>query len=69
MSGVLHLVSVGPGFDDLIAPRAVAALKGSDVIVAYELYLRWIGPYVEGKEIHTPPLTQEREREIGRAHV
>jgi precorrin-6x reductase len=64
MSGVLHLVSVGPGFDDLIAPRAVAALKGSDVIVAYELYLRWIGPYVEGKEIHTPPLTQERERAL-----
>ena len=61
MSGVLNLVSVGPGFDDLIAPRAVAALQDSAVIVAYELYLRWIGPYVEGKEIHTPPLTQERE--------
>lgn len=64
MSGVLHLVSVGPGFEDLIAPRAVAALQGSDVIVAYELYLRWIGPHVEGKEIHTPPLTQERERAL-----
>jgi len=64
MSGVLHLVSVGPGFDDLIAPRAVAALRESDVIVAYELYLRWIGPHVEGKEIHTPPLTQERERAL-----
>lgn len=64
MSGVLHLVSVGPGYEDLIAPRAVAALKSSDVIVAYELYLRWIGPHVEGKEIHTPPLTQERERAL-----
>jgi precorrin-6x reductase len=64
MSGVLNLVSVGPGFDDLIAPRAVAALQSSDVIVAYELYLRWIGPHVEGKEIHTPPLTQERERAL-----
>ncbi len=64
MSGVLNLVSVGPGFDDLIAPRAVAALQSSDVIVAYELYLRWIAPHVEGKEIHTPPLTQERERAL-----
>jgi precorrin-3B C17-methyltransferase len=64
MNGVLHLVSVGPGFDDLIAPRAVAALQSSDVIVAYELYLRWIGPHVAGKEIHTPPLTQERERAL-----
>ncbi len=62
MSGVLNLVSVGPGFDDLIVPRAIAALRDSDVIVAYELYLRWIAQHIEGKEIHTPPLTQERER-------
>ena len=62
MSGVLNLVSVGPGFDDLIVPRAIAALRDSDVIVAYELYLRWIAPHIEGKQIHTPPLTQERER-------
>ncbi|MGH8612221.1 MAG: precorrin-3B C(17)-methyltransferase [Gammaproteobacteria bacterium] len=62
MSGVLNLVSVGPGFSDLIAPRAEAALRESEVIVAYELYLRWIKPWLGGKEIHTPPLTQERER-------
>lgn len=64
MSGVLNLVSVGPGFEDLIIPRAIAALRDSDVIVAYELYLRWIAPHIEGKEIHTPPLTQERERAL-----
>ena len=38
MSGVLNLVSVGPGFADLIIPRAIAALQQSDVIVAYDLY-------------------------------
>ena len=64
MQGVLNLVSVGPGFQDLIVPRAEAALRDSDVIVAYELYLRWIMPWIEGKEIHTPPLTQERERAL-----
>jgi precorrin-6x reductase len=64
MSGVLNLVSVGPGFQDLIVPRAEAALRDSDVIVAYELYLRWITPWIEGKEIYTPPLTQERERAL-----
>ncbi len=64
MTGVLNLVSVGPGFSDLIVPRAVAALQNSDVIVAYELYLRWIAPWIENKEIHTPPLTQERERAL-----
>jgi len=64
MSGVLNLVSVGPGFNDLIVPRAEAALRDSSVIVAYELYLRWIEPWLAGKEIHTPPLTQERERAL-----
>jgi len=64
MKGVLNLVSVGPGFADLIVPRAEAALRDSDVIVGYDLYLRWIAPWVAGKEIHTPPLTQERERAL-----
>ena len=64
MTGVLNLVSVGPGFADLIIPRAEAALRESSVIVAYELYLRWIAPWIVGKEIHTPPLTQERERAL-----
>ncbi len=62
MKGMLYLVSVGPGFPDLIVPRAEAALRGSDVIVAYDLYLRWIEPWLAGKEIHTLPLTRERER-------
>jgi cobalt-factor III methyltransferase len=64
VSGVLNLVSVGPGTSDLIVPRAREALANSDVIVGYELYLRWIAPWLEGKEIHTPPLTQERERAL-----
>ena len=64
MSGALNLVSVGPGTADLIVPRAGEALANSDVIVGYELYLRWIAPWLEGKQIHTPPLTQERERAL-----
>jgi precorrin-3B C17-methyltransferase len=64
VSGVLNLVSVGPGTSDLIVPRAREALANSEVIIGYELYLRWIAPWLEGKEIHTPPLTQERERAL-----
>ena len=60
--GVLNLVSVGPGFRDLIAPRAVDALAASDVVVGYDLYLQWIAPWLDGKEVVTLPLTQERER-------
>jgi precorrin-3B C17-methyltransferase len=64
MSGVLNLVSVGPGIGEMIIPRAVQALQESDVIVAYELYLRWVQPWIAGKEVYSPPLTQERERAL-----
>jgi len=60
--GRLSLVSVGPGYRDLIAPLATEVLRACEVVVGYDLYLRWIAPWIEGKEIHSPPLTQERER-------
>ncbi|ADV65871.1 precorrin-3B C(17)-methyltransferase [Deinococcus maricopensis] len=60
--GKLYLVSVGPGDASLIPPLAQQALADSDAIVGYELYLRWIADTIEGKEIHAPPLTKERER-------
>lgn len=62
MSGQLHLVSVGPGFASLIPDLAREALEASDVIIGYELYLRWIAPWIANKEQHAPPLTQERQR-------
>lgn len=62
MNGKLNLVSVGPGEADLLAPLARQALEESEVIVGYELYLRWIQPWIAGKELHSPPLTQERTR-------
>jgi len=60
--GKLYLVSVGPGFRELIPPLAEAALRSSDAIVGYDLYLRWIGDWTAGKEVHTLPLTKEKER-------
>lgn len=62
MSGKLYLVSVGPGASELIPPLAQTALAESDVIVAYDLYLTWIQPWIAGKDIRTLPLTQERGR-------
>ena len=61
-SGKLYLVSVGPGSAELIPPLAETALRASEVIVGYELYLTWIRPWIDGKEIHAPALTHERER-------
>src|ERR1700745_4193607 len=60
--GKLFFVSVGPGFSDLISPLAERALKTSEFIVGYDLYLTWIAPWIEGKQIRKLPLRQERER-------
>jgi precorrin-6x reductase len=62
VSGKLYLVSVGPGVSELITPMAERAIKASDVIVGYELYLTWIQDWIAGKKIFKQPLTQERER-------
>ncbi|WP_354685802.1 precorrin-3B C(17)-methyltransferase [Cupriavidus necator] len=64
MNGKLYLVSVGPGTRELIPPMAKAALEASEVIVAYDLYLTWIQPWIAGKDIRTLPLTQERDRAL-----
>jgi cobalt-factor III methyltransferase len=60
--GKLNLVSVGPGFINLLPPLAEIALRESDVFVGYKLYFTWIQSMIEGKEIHSFSLTQERER-------
>lgn len=60
--GKLYLVSVGPGVAALIPPLVQQAIEASDAIVSYELYLTWVQPWLDGKEIYSPPLTQERER-------
>jgi cobalt-factor III methyltransferase len=60
--GKLNLVSVGPGFMHLVPPLAEIALRDSDVVVGYKLYFTWIQSLIDGKEIHSFSLTQERER-------
>lgn len=64
MKGRLNLVSVGPGFIEQVTPAAERALKGSDTIVGYDLYLQWIAPWIVDKEKLTTPLTRERERAL-----
>ncbi len=61
-TGQLYLVSAGPGFAELIPPMAKSALEQSHAVVSYDLYLTWIQPWIDGKEVHTFPLTRERER-------
>ncbi|GGK17979.1 hypothetical protein GCM10008955_09260 [Deinococcus malanensis] len=60
--GKLSLVSVGPGTLELVPERARRALQEAEVIVAYDLYLKWVRPLLGTQEILTPPLTQEKYR-------
>jgi len=60
--GKLNLVSVGPGIADLVPSLAETAIRESAVIIGYKLYFTWIQPLIEGKEVHSFSLTQERER-------
>src|ERR1700739_4830340 len=60
--GKLNLVSVGPGFSELVPPLAEVALREFNIVVGYKLYFTWIQSLIEGKEIHSFSLTQERER-------
>lgn len=62
-SGSLRMVSVGPGFPEHITPSAMEAILDAEVIVSYELYLRWVQPWLTTKQtVITLPLTQEKER-------
>lgn len=61
----LFVVGTGPGDKDLVAPKAVAAIKASSELVAYGLYLDLLGDVCDGKNHHDLPLGEE----IGRARL
>lgn len=58
----LFLVGAGPGDIDLVAPKAIAAIKASTDLVAYGLYLTILGEVCDNKTHHVLPLGQEIER-------
>lgn len=61
----LYIVGSGPGAQDLVAPRALAAIKECSNLVAYGLYLDLLGDVCAGKQHHDLPLGEE----IGRARL
>ena len=58
----LYVIGTGPGAQDLVAPRAVAALKASSDLVAYGLYLDLLGDICQQKTHHQLPLGEEIAR-------
>lgn len=58
----IYVVGFGPGGADQITPRALEALRQSDVIAGYDLYIELIKDMIEGKKLITTPMKKEVDR-------
>ena len=58
----IYAVGIGPGARDLLSPRAVHALKTSDVIIGHGPYIKQIQDIVVDKEIISSGMRREVER-------
>lgn len=59
---VLRIVGTGPGAIEHMSMRAIEAVKESECIAGYKLYLELISDMTKGKDIHLSKMTQEIER-------
>ena len=55
----LYVVGLGPGEQSQMTVKALEAIKNSDTIVGYGVYVDLIKDIVEGKEIITTPMKKE----------
>jgi len=59
---MIYIIGLGPGEPEQITPKALEALKASDVVAGYTLYIDLISDLIKGKEILQTPMMQEVER-------
>jgi cobalt-precorrin 5A hydrolase/precorrin-3B C17-methyltransferase len=60
--GKLYVVGVGSGNTEYIAPKALAAIRESEIIIGYRTYLDLISDLIEGKKVLSSGMTQEIDR-------
>jgi len=58
----IFVVGLGPGSYEHMTKKALEAIKKSDVIVGYPLYIDLIKEIITGKEIFSSPMRHETER-------
>ena len=58
----LYVVGIGPGGQDYMTFEAMQAMKDSDLIVGYGVYIDLVRPLFPEKEFLTTPMKQEVER-------
>lgn len=62
MAGMIYIIGMGPGDRNMMTDEAFNAMKKSDVIVGYTVYVDLVKEYFEDKEFYTTPMRQEIER-------
>lgn len=58
----LYVIGIGPGAYEKMTIEAAGALKSSDVIVGYTVYVDLVREHFPGKEFLTTPMKREVER-------
>ena len=58
----IYVVGIGPGDYEQMTGRAVRALKESDVIIGYTVYVDLVKAYFSEKEFLTTPMKKEVDR-------
>lgn len=58
----LYVVGIGPGDYEDMTVRAVNALRESEVLAGYTVYIDLVREHFPGKELLTTPMTKETER-------
>jgi precorrin-3B C17-methyltransferase len=62
MNPEILIVGIGPGRADMLTPEADAALRDSEVIVGYPVYLKLLGDRYAGREFLSTPMREEEKR-------
>lgn len=60
--GKIYVIGTGPGSIEHITPTAREAIRKSDSIVGYKMYLDLIGALIKDKEVFSTGMTQEIDR-------
>lgn len=58
----IYVVGIGPGREEGMTGEAIAALRRSDAIVGYHVYIDLVKGLFPDKEFLSTPMTKERER-------
>ena len=58
----IYVVGIGPGAYEKMTVEAAEALKKSDVIIGYTVYVELVREHFPGKEFMTTPMTKEVDR-------